>query len=348
MKISPVYKSLIGLAFVGVTVSFQASIFAAEIGQRPATKIAVTPAERPFFAEAEENFKKGAFDKTTDLLWKNIDKLDRKGLLLLAVSHEKKKEPNNMIKVANILTGKDPKDFEAHYLLGSAYLMMIKKHSEALEALKTSLEINPKYQPAYEKLAEMYQKKNNNYELRILYQDMLENIGRKAEFLTKLCEINTKDNQEDQALSTCREAIQKDPRIAENHVYLGLTQLHAGDVEAAKKSLKIAADTHSKSEFAQFSYASLLEEQKNYLEAHKYYKAGTTGDANSSRCWLGYAKSAFEIHKYDQALEAFKTACRLDRKTAVAFRKATAALRNTREAQWTKQFESASESCSGY
>lgn len=349
MNTPPVYKSLIRLAFVAVAVSIQITVFAANTAKSPAPAAAATVAPAAnLLATAEAAFKKGEYDKVTDLLWKNIDKLDRKELLLLAVAHEKKKEPANILKVTNILTDKNAKDYEAFYLAGSAYLMMNKKDSEALEALKTSIEINPKYQPAYEKLGEMYEKKKNNYELRILYQDMLDNIGHKIEFLTKLCDINTKDNQEDQALAMCNEAIQKDPKIADNKVNLGLTQQRAGDVDEAKKTLKAAADSHSKSELAQYTYGDLLEAQKNFLEASKYYLAGTVADPKSSRCWLGYAKSAFEIHKYEAALDAFKKACKLDNKTAVHFRKATTALRNTKEATWTKQFETASEACSGY
>jgi tetratricopeptide (TPR) repeat protein len=124
--------------------------------------------------------------------------------------------------------------------------------------------------------------------------------------------------------------------------------LHAGEIEQAKKALKIAADSHTKSEFAQYTYATLLEDQKNYLESSKYYQVGTNVDPKSTRCWLGYAKSSFEVHKYDQALDAYKRACKLDQKTAVAFRKATTVLRNSKESMLLKQYETASEACSGY
>jgi len=348
MNIPPVYRSLIGLAFVVATVSFQLTVFAQNTAKSPVPSTTSKTPEASLYSTADAHFKKGDFDKVTALLWQNIDKLDRKELLLLAYAHEKKKESNSILKVTNILTHKYPKDFEAHYLAGSAYLMMPKKDSDALEALKSSLEINPKYQPAYEKLAEMYEKKKNNYELRILYQDMLDNIGRKPEFLTRLCDINTRDSQEDQALAMCREAIQKDPKVASNYVNLGLTQFNAGDVDEAKKTLKSAADSHSKSELAQYTYADLLENQKNYLEASKYYQNGTVADPKSSRCWLGYGKSTFEIRKYEAALDAYKKACKLDQKTAVYFRKATTALRNTKEASWTKQYEAGSEACSGF
>jgi tetratricopeptide (TPR) repeat protein len=355
MKVHAVYKSLFVLVFVVVLVSNSDTAYSADTAKSPAQ----TPAQAPGTATsaapaqdvltaAEASFKKGDYDKVTDLLWKNVDTLDRKGLILLATAHEKKKEAANTLKVANILTSRNPKDFEGFYLTGLAHLMN-KKNSEALEALKTALELNPKYQPAYERLAEMYEQKKNPYELRILYQDMVEKIGPKPAFLAKLCEINALDSQEDQAVKYCKEAITKDPKKAENHVYLGLTRAHSGDTEEAKKILKEAADSHSKSEFAQYTYANLLDESKDYLESAKYYKAGVAVDPQSARSWLGYAKATFEIHKFDQSLEAYKKACKLDQKTAVAFRRAANVLRASKEGgTWEKPFATASESCSGY
>jgi tetratricopeptide (TPR) repeat protein len=354
MTSNPVYKTLVGLALVAVLVSNLDTALAADPAKGPATspplKSAVkapVAADTSLNTTAEAAFKKGDYEAVTKLLWKNIESLDHRELVLLALAHEKKKEAANMLKVANILTSKDPKDFQGFYLTGTAHWMN-KKSAEALEALKTTLELNPKYQPAYDRLAEMYEQKNNMYELRILYQDMVEQLGPKPEFLSKLCEINATDFTEDQAIKYCKEALAKDPRRADNQVYLGLTRLHAGDKEEAKKVLKSAADAHTKSEFAQYSYASLLDDEKNFLEASKYYNAGVVADPKASRSWLGYAKASFEIQKFEQALEAFKKACKLDRKMAVSFRKAANLLKASKDATWVAPYETASESCSGY
>lgn len=386
MTLPRVYKSLKGLAFVAVLVSNLNTSFAAApvkgptapaddeaeltLDDPPPTKAPTLPskstsasvtsatsskgalpadsvASSSVTTTAEASFKKGDYDAVTKLLWKNIETLDRRGLILLALAHEKKKDPANMLKVANILTSKNEKDFQGFYLTGSAHLMN-KKTGEALEALKTTLELNPKYQPAYDRLAEMYEQKKNMYELRILFQDMVEKLGPKPEFLSKLCEINSVDFTEDQAIKYCTAAIAKDPKRADNHVHLGLTRLHAGDKEEAKKLLKSAADSHSKSEFAQFSYATLLDDQKDYLAASKYYGAAVAADPQAARSWIGYAKSSFEIQKFEQSLEAFKKACKLDRKNAVAFRKAVTLLKTSNDSTWVKPFETASESCSGY
>lgn len=342
MKMLRVYKSLIRLVLLMATVSFQNMAFGKNVDLSPNKDYATA------VKQADLASQKGDYSKTIDLLWKHIDSLDRKALILLALAHEKRNEANNMMKVATVLVSKNSKDHEAHYLLGSAYLLN-KKSTEALEALKTSLEINPKYQPAYEKLAQMYEQKQNSYELRILYQDMIDKIGKMPQFLNKLCEINTiRDYQEDQALFYCKQAIAKDPKTAENRVYLGIIQKNSGNEEEAKKTLRLAADSYSKSEFAQYTYSNLMDDQKNYIEGAKYYQKCTEADRSSARCWVGYARMTFEIHKYEPALEAFKKACSLDRKNAVAFRKASNALKNMKDSEWVKQYEAASESCSGY
>ena len=80
---------------------------------------------------ADEFFKKGDYEKTTLLLWKQIDKIDRNAIILLIKAHQKKNEPSEMIRAANILVGKDEKDYVAYTYLGDAYHMQ-KKHKETL------------------------------------------------------------------------------------------------------------------------------------------------------------------------------------------------------------------------
>lgn len=300
----------------------------------------------PIIDLAEEFYNQGDYKKTTLLLWKQVTKLDRRGLILLAKAHEKRNEPIEMIRALNIQLGKDEKDFEALTLLGNAQALQ-KKTKEALESFNSALEINAKYEPAYLGVASLYEKRTppNWYELRIIYQDMIDHLGHKAIYVSKLCEINAKDNTFEAAASTCKEAILKDATIADNHVYLGIAQKEIGDMEAATATLKKAADKFPKSELAQYQYGKLLEDKKNYTDAMKYYKTGTEADATSARSWLGLASTSFEIRKFDIALEAYKKACKYDHKNAVAFRRATTNLRNTRNSEWSGRFESASDTC---
>lgn len=298
---------------------------------------------------AEAFYKKGEYDKTTLLLWKQIDKLDCNGIILLAKAHEQRKEPGEMIRALNILVGKDEKDFEAYTLLGKAYTLQ-SKNKDALEAYKKAIEINNKYEPAYLGVADMYSKRNppNLYELRILYGDMIDNIGPKPEYLQKLCEVNAKDdNTFESAIDTCRQATQKDPKTADAYVNLGNALKSGGKDEEGVAILKKAARDFPKSEFAQYSYGKILQDQKNTVDAMKYYKAGTEADPNSARSWLGLAATSFDVKKYEIALIAYKNACKFDKKNAVAFRRATTSLKTNKVSDWIGKYESASENC-GY
>nr|BFD64715.1 hypothetical protein BdHM001_33960 [Bdellovibrio sp. HM001] len=295
---------------------------------------------------SDELYKKEEYEKVTLLLWKHIDKLDRRGLLLLAKAHEKRKEPSEMIRALNVLIGKDDKDYEAHSLMGNAYVLQ-KKTRDAMESYKRAIELNPKYEPAYDGLVGLYENRDvpNLYELRILFQDMVQSIGPRPQYLRKLCEINTMDGTYEPAVQSCKEAIQKDPKTADAYVYLGIAYKELGQDDTAAKTLKKASADFPRSELAQFNYGRLLEDQKNYIEAMKVYKAGTEANAKAARSWLGLATTSFELRKYDISLLAYKNACKYDKKNAVAFRRATTVLRNAKNSKWTDQFEVASDNC---
>lgn len=296
-------------------------------------------------SSAIDLFNKGEYAKVTALIWGRIEKSTRADLLLLARSHEKRNEPDQMIKALNILIAKDAKDYEAYYYLGNAALMK-NKAPEALENFKSVIEINPKYEPAYLGLINLYEKKKNLYELRILYQDMIASLGAKPNYLLKLCEINTQDGVFQAAIANCKEAISKNAKLADAYVFLGLSYKGAGETELSDKTLKQAANQFPQSESAQSAYAKTLEDQKNYVEALNYYKRASGVNKDSATAWLGIGSSAFELQKFDVALVGFKKACQIDKKNVVPLRRATNQLRLNKNSEWTGKFETASEQCS--
>lgn len=287
-----------------------------------------------------------AYDKATLLLWKHVDKIDRAGLLTLAKSHEMRKEPAEMIRALNILIGKDEKDYEAYELMGRAYLIQ-RKTKDAMESFKKAIELNMKFEPAYDGLIRMYSEREppNYYELRMIYQDLIDHIGPRPQYLRKMCEINTKDAIYESAIANCKDAALKDPTVADATVYLGVSYKATGEDKLAMTTLKEAAKKFPKSELAQYEYGRLLEEQKNYVDAMAIFKTGTEADPKAGRSWLGLATTSFEIRKYEIALQAYKNACKFDKKTAVAFRRATTVLRNQKNGEWVGRFESSSENC---
>ncbi len=295
---------------------------------------------------AESLALQGDTKSATALLWKHVDKIDRSGLLALAKIHITAKDYGDGHRALNLMISKNEKDFEAHTLKGDIFSQE-KKKKEALESYQSAIDVKNNFEPAYTGLIHLYENMSppNLYELRILYQDMVKNIGKKSVYLQKICEINFLDSVYESAITSCKEAIQQDSSIPDAHVYLGASLNFLGEKQKAEETLKKSAQRFPKSELALFYYGSYLEEQKNFVESYNVYKNSTKVDETSARSWLGYGKTAFELKKYEESLAAYKKACRLDKKTAPIFRKATSILRINRNPDWTSRFEDASENC---
>ncbi|MEK7356373.1 MAG: tetratricopeptide repeat protein, partial [Bdellovibrionota bacterium] len=94
------------------------------------------------------------------------------------------------------------------------------------------------------------------------------------------------------------------------------------------------------SEPVQTTTGSLYLDKKDFAVAYRYYKQATKADPKSSRAWQGLANTAFELQKNQEALDAYGTACSLDRKMTKDLRGAISKLRVRKDLKWEMQFES--------
>lgn len=284
------------------------------------------------------------YAKIIEILSPEVEKLSHPNLSLLAQSYF---EINNYLAAIKLYTAclsLDPKDYKAKTQIGLAQFNL-GKDKEALASLKSSLEINSEYEPTYQVLINYYNKKKNKYELRLLYQDMIEKLGEKAPYVTALCELTAKDSLYDLSIKYCLKGIQLNPKEALNYTYLGISYQDTGDSKKASKFLKLAADKFPKSEVAQINYAQLLENEKNFIGAYNYYKNATIADKQSVKAFIGLGNSAVEIQKYKEALEAYQNACKLNKSALPPLRKAINTLRSLKNQDWIKKFEETADSC---
>lgn len=294
-------------------------------------------------SEAETWQKKGDLEKATQVLWDHVKQLDRTGFLLLIHLNEAKKDWPEVVRAANLFVAKTPNDEEVLTALGVAQHRR-GKIAEAKNALKKAIDINKSYQPAYEALSKVYEK--NLFEQRLLYQDMIEVFGPKAEFLSKLCWISRSDGDNEQGLQLCTQAIAKDPENAENHVNLAIITKQKGDGEKAGQLLKEAAKHFPKSESAQLEAAIFYEDAKNYVDAYSYFEACLKISEGSERCMIGAGNSGLQLQKFARAYELFKQLCRqAGRKNSAAVRKAAQSVRLAKSGDWTSKFEDLSDHC---
>lgn len=284
------------------------------------------------------------YARIIELLSPEVEKLSHANLSLLAQSYF---ETNNFIAAIKSYTAclsLNPKDYQAKTQIGLAQFNL-GKDKEALATLKSSLEMNSEFEPTYQALINYYTKKKNKYELRLLYQDMIEKIAEKASYVTALCELTAKDSLYDLAIKYCQKGIQLDPKEALNYTYLGVSYQDTGDNKKAVRFLKLAADKFPKSEVAQINYAQALEGEKNFIGAFNYYKNATIADKLSVKAFIGLGNSAVEIQKYKDALDAYQQACKLNKSALPSLRKAINTLRSLKSQDWIKKFEEAADSC---
>lgn len=320
--------------------------------QNETTQKSVPPSEpppqlekrSPFLDEMTALFEKKQYSKITPILWAKIDVLNRAEMLLLVKAHYYNKEYTESIKAANLMLAKNEKDEEILTLLGLNYLKR-KKDREAKEFFKKATDVNPVYSPALDGLAEIYEKNSNYYELRLIYQDLIKKLGEKPELLKKLCDINTKDGVNDAAIENCRKGMLKDPKTAANFVNLGIVYKNMGEQEKAKQQLSLAAQKFPSSDLAQMQYAIFLEDQKNYIEAYKFYNSCNKANNYIERCWVGLAVTSYQMLKFKEAYDAMKKSCSFNRKHSIIGRKAALQARNAKQSDWAKKFESLADIC---
>jgi tetratricopeptide (TPR) repeat protein len=303
------------------------------------------PQDFPLLLQLAEELNKANQPRAAaDLLWPSLEKLNLKGFYTLVESHELLKDWAEVIRAGGLALAKFPNEAALLTRIGNAHFMRLKM-TDAKESLKKAIEINKTYLPAYEAMAKVYEK--NPYELRILYQDMVEVFGPKASFLTKLCAICTNDGDNEQGEQLCKQGVQVDATIADNHVNLGVIAKQKGEAEKARILLRAAAEKFQSSEFAQFQYANFLESEKNDVDSYKYYERCLAIDPDSERCLLGFASTAVQLQKNEKSHTAFIKLCRKSgRKNSLAVRKAIKLLRQRKDSEWSEKFERVAERCS--
>lgn len=300
----------------------------------------------PDLQAAKAASQKQDHPKVIELLSPQVEKLSRDGLFLLAKAYSATKNHEAAIKTYNACIALNPKDHEAKAMIGSEQVDL-GKDKDALATLKEALELNPAFPLTYKILIRHYEKKKNKYELRLLYEDMIDNVGESVEAVTKLCELTTLDRLYDLAFKYCQRGISLSPQTPENFIYFGIGSKETGQAEKAEEILKKAAETFPKSDLAQISYAQHLDEKKNFIGSYTYYKKALVAKQDSIPGLVGLGTSGFEIQKYAESLEAFTKACKQDRKTLPSFRRATNTLRTMKLQDWLKKFEMGVDSCGG-
>jgi len=276
------------------------------------------------------------FQAVIDMISPKLDVAPREGFLILSKAYSGTKNHPMSLKTLNAALAKYKGDREIATELGRTHLAL-NKEREAKGILKEVIDLHPNYEPAYLAMAEIYEKRKNRYELRMLFQDLIENVGEKPIYISKLCDLATKEGLYELSFKHCDRAIFRNPKEPLNYINIATAYKETGKSEKAHQFFKKAADSFSKSEMALVSYAQYLDEGKNSVQSYAYWKKATLADAKSARAWLGLAFTELEIQKFSDSMTSFEKLCELDDNAERHLRRAAGQLKTLKQESWLEK-----------
>ncbi len=272
-----------------------------------------------------------------------LEGLPRSGLLLLARAYGATNNVLEEIRTLDLAKNKNPKDYVAITKLGQAY-SKAKKGTEAIANLFEAKELNPRYKVAFDALLTELQNQGETYEARTLAADMITKFGD-ARYHTILCRLLTKDAYLDKAVETCETAVKRDPAVPENHVNLAIALRDKLEPEKALKAINAAADQFPGSEAVLSAQGALYMDKKDFTHAEESFKRAASFGPKSVPAWTGLGRAAFELHKYQESLNAFVKACQIDRHAVREFREMAGRLHKDKNNEWQYKFKDALSRC---
>lgn len=307
-----------------------------------------------------EQLQKTEGDKSAiDYLWKNSEKLQRAELMFMAKTLVKLKNFKDILKVSELALSKNAQDAEFLTFQGKAYLETQKDRKnleKAQESLRTAIEVNPKFEPAYLILDDYYERQDLIYKnqkkpqrflqtRRLLFEDLIQHRGEHHLYSSKLCHINTIDGVNEQAIKHCKKALELKKDDIASQLNLAQVYKQSGEKEQARTLLKSAVASEKRSDDAFNAYGSFLEEEKNFSDSYNQFKNCVTEFPASDNCWRGLGTAAASLKKWQESFDSFQKLCRKNRKWSPDVRKASLTAKDLGAHDWEQKLLELSLNC---
>lgn len=281
----------------------------------------VSPAISAALKKASALEEKKSYDEVVKLLKPLVDQLPRHGILILSRAYRATKTYQGELQMLDLVLAKNEKDYVVKTQEADV-LVKLGRLEEATASYQAAKDLNKQYRPAYEGHWLALEKAKDLYEARTKLSDMIKVFGPTPKSQSELCRLFSNQDFLQKSEEHCRKAIELDPKNPTNYVHLGLSLRDQEHIDEAAKILVDAAKRFPASENVLATAAEMKANKKDYAMSYDLYKKATVVDPKSVRSWLGLAKSAHELQKYPEALDAFKKSCMMERKNSIQIRNA--------------------------
>ncbi|MEZ4873838.1 MAG: hypothetical protein R2827_16680, partial [Bdellovibrionales bacterium] len=172
--------------------------------------------------------KNKLFESCKDTLLPYLNELDQSTKSILVKCLEKRLDHRNQAKVLENMLIYEPKNYRLYTIAGDIFYIL-RDAEKAITHYRKAISLNPKYVAPYKRLLELFKETENTYEQRQLLTEMVKSMGEQPVFLTDLCRLYSLEAYFDQTISACLKAVRANPKIADNHVRLGIAYKESGN-----------------------------------------------------------------------------------------------------------------------
>lgn len=219
-------------------------------------------------------------------------------------------------------------------------------HERLFTTLKEAQKLHPTEIKVYEVWLAMLEKHITHYAfeaLRVMEDMKKNNLSFAAKHHSLFCKYNYLAGYNKETQQACELAATEDPKNPENRIYLGQSYVNTGEEEKGQRMLASIGEKFSTSAKALHATAHNYQQNKNLSQAYFFYKKAVAHKESLDESYLGLAQVAFELRKYDVAMNAFKEHCRRTDRLHQEFRRASGLLKDSPE--WQSRYRQSMLDC---
>ncbi len=198
------------------------------------------------------------------------------------------------------------------YKLGIAYHQS-HKTDDAVAAFRKALALNPKSLVTIISLGEVLEFAEDRYDARQIYIEAGKKLGNNPEVVAKLCLLNYEDAYWKEAVKYCQIAVNINPKDEVSWAFLANSNYELQLRPKTFQVFKSAVAANPKSSLLHRARGLLFYREKSFEQAVVDLGYAAAQDPHDDEAMLFFARSLYELGRFNDARIAYNEACLMDR-----------------------------------
>ena len=218
------------------------------------------------------------------------------------------------IKLAKAIISKNPRDMEAHYILGKAYLVD-NKPELALMEFKTvgdsgAFSSKIPEQEFRQTIAKLYTRFNQPEDALKEYLLLIKLNPKKADYYINAADLFEQRNDTNQAAACYQKAVELNPNNSATHAAFGFLLYKMNKNKIAEEEIATALKLDPNNAKAHFYRGRILMADKEYAKAIAEFEKAVRAPELKQKAFIERGRCYMEAGNYEKAIPEFNTAIR--------------------------------------